>query len=133
MKTRDPIEALRAKGIQPSSQRVAIARYVLSTEDHPSADDVWKKVKKELPVVSRATVYNTLNLFVKKGLLRELVLAGGAVVFDPHIAQHHHFIDDETGEILDIPWDKLKVPDVATLRGFDVRDYQVVLHGKRRR
>ena len=133
MKRTDPIEALRAKGIQPSSQRVAIAGYVLATEDHPSADDVWKKVRKELPVVSRATVYNTLNLFVKKGLLRELVLAGGAVVFDPHIAPHHHFIDEETGEILDIPWDKLKVPDVASLRGLDVRDYQVVLRGTRRR
>ena len=67
------IDQLTRLGIRPSAQRVAIAAYVLATEEHPSADMVWSRVKATLPVVSRATVYNTLKLFVEKGLLQELV------------------------------------------------------------
>ncbi len=125
------VERLRTHGIQPSAQRVAIARYVLATDEHPSADRVWERVRAELPVVSRATVYNTLNLFVDKGLLRELVLAEGKVVFDPVVERHHHFIDERTGRIHDVPWDALTVSDVDALAGFEVHEYQVVLRGRR--
>lgn len=125
------VEVLDQAGIQPSAQRVAVAEYVLGTADHPSADQVWARVKERFPVLSRATVYNTLNLFVEKGLLRELVLAEGKVVFDPKLSPHHHFIDDETQHIVDIPWDALQVSQVDSLREFDVREYQVVLRGRR--
>jgi Fe2+ or Zn2+ uptake regulation protein len=127
----DVIARLRAHGIQPSAQRVAIARYVLATDEHPSADQIWDRVRRDVPVVSRATVYNTLNLFVDKGLLRELVLAEGKVVFDPNVDRHHHFIDDRTGRIHDVPWDALSVSDTNALPGFEVREYQVVLRGRR--
>jgi Fe2+ or Zn2+ uptake regulation protein len=52
---------LRSHGIQPSAQRVAIATYVLATDEHQSADQVWNRVTPSFPMVSRATVYNTLN------------------------------------------------------------------------
>jgi len=125
------VEVLERLGIQPSAQRVAVADYVLGTEDHPSAEQVWARVKERFPMLSRATVYNTLNLFVEKGLLRELVLAEGKVVFDPNLTPHHHFIDDETQSIVDVPWEALQVAQVDTLRGFDVREYQVVMRGRR--
>ena len=124
-------DTLRAHGIQPSAQRLVVAEYVLRTEEHPSADQVWTRVKPRLPVISRATVYNTLNLFVAKGLLRQLLLAEGKVLFDPHVAPHHHFIDDGTGEIHDIPWSALDVRKVDALRGVKVREYQVVLRGRK--
>jgi len=129
----DVHKCLREHGIQPSSQRVAIADYVLSTDEHPGADEIWAHVKKTLPVVSRATVYNTLNLFVEKGLLKQLVLAEGRVVFDPKTDKHHHFIDEVTGEIHDVPWDAVKVTDTPNLPGFDVTEYQVVLRGRAKR
>lgn len=125
------VEVLEQLGIQPSAQRVAVADYVLATEDHPSAEQVWARVKERFPMLSRATVYNTLNLFVEKGLLRELVLAEGKVVFDPKLTPHHHFIDEETHSIVDIPWEALQVKHVEALRGFDVKEYQVVLRGRR--
>jgi Fe2+ or Zn2+ uptake regulation protein len=125
------IKLLRDRGIQPSAQRVAVAQYALTTEDHPSADQVWARVKKNFPLISRATVYNTLNLFVAKGLLQPLVLSEGKVVFDPKIDRHHHFIDEDTGNIHDVPWQALEVKNVQALRGYDVRQYQVVLRGKR--
>jgi Fe2+ or Zn2+ uptake regulation protein len=127
------IRRLESLGIRPSAQRAAIASYVLSTEDHPAADEVWQKVKKQFPLVSRATVYNTLHLFVQKGLLRELVLAPGCVVYDPKVEPHHHFLDDETGAIHDVPWDALDVGRVDELRGYDVREFSVVMRGRRRR
>ena len=121
---------LREHGIQPSAQRLAVAGYVLTTSDHPSAEQVFSRVKKSLPMLSRATVYNTLNLFTHKGLLRELVLAEGSVVFDAKVDRHHHFIDDETGRIHDIPWERLQVDDVEALGDYEVREYQVVLRGR---
>jgi Fur family transcriptional regulator, iron response regulator len=126
------IALLTRHGIQPSAQRVAVADYVLYTDEHPSADRVFARVRKSLPVLSRATVYNTLNLLVKKGLLRELVLSEGKIVFDPKLERHHHFVDDQTGRISDVPWEALEVKKVATLDEFDVAEYQVVLRGRRR-
>jgi Fe2+ or Zn2+ uptake regulation protein len=127
----DVVSLLRDRGVQPSAQRVAVAEYVLSTDAHPSADEVWQKVRRSFPMISRATVYNTLNLFVHKGLLRELVLAEGKVVFDPKVEPHHHFIDEQTGAIYDVPWTALRVSNVDALKGFGVREYQVVMRGRK--
>lgn len=128
---RDTVQLLRDRGIQPSAQRVAVADYVLHTADHPSADQVFARVSGTLPMLSRATVYNTLNLLVQKGLLRAFQLAEGRTVFDPLLARHHHFVDEDTGQILDVPWEAVTVSRVESLKGFDVREYQVVMRGRR--
>jgi Fe2+ or Zn2+ uptake regulation protein len=128
---RDLVETLREHDIQPSAQRVAVAEYVLDTDEHPSADQVWARVKEHFPMLSRATIYNTLNLFVEKGLLKELVLAEGKVVFDPNVEAHHHFIDEESGTIHDVPWSAISVRNIDALKGYEVREYQVVMRGKR--
>lgn len=125
------VTLLRSAGIQPSAQRLAVAQYVLTTESHPSADEVLASVQSSMPMLSRATVYNTLNLFVEKGLLRQLVLAEGRTVFDPKLDPHHHFIDDESGRIEDLPWDAVKVGDVKGLKGYEVREYMVVMRGRK--
>jgi Fe2+ or Zn2+ uptake regulation protein len=127
------VEALRSRGVHPSPQRVAIARYVLATSDHPSADEVLERVRKRFPLVSRATVYNTLNLLVAKGLLKQHALTSGRVVFDPNLERHHHFIDIDSGRIVDVPWGAVSVSNVSTLKDFDVVDYQVVMRGRRAR
>jgi len=127
----DVAERLREHGIKPSAQRVAVATYALANEDHPSADEVWSRVRKTFPHISRATVYNTLNLLVDKGLLKALAITEGRVVFDPMLAHHHHFIDEESGEISDIPWEDLKVSKISKLEGIEVTDYQVVIRGRR--
>jgi Fe2+ or Zn2+ uptake regulation protein len=126
-------ERLRKSGIQPSAQRVAVAEYVLETDAHPSADQVWRAVKARIPMISRATVYNTLNLFVRKGLLKQLQLSEGRVSFDPKLEPHHHFIDEVTQAVVDVAWDALDVRRVEGLRGLEVREYQVVLRGRRGR
>jgi Fe2+ or Zn2+ uptake regulation protein len=129
----DAVTALRERGIQPSAQRVAVAEYVLATDEHPSADEVWARVQQGFPMISRATVYNTLNLFVDKGLLAEHVLAEGRLVYDPNMARHHHFIDESTGRIHDVPWEAVKVSGVESLPGLAVREFSVVMRGKKKR
>lgn len=127
------VTLLEERGIKPSAQRVAVAEFVLHTDAHPSADEVWSRVRERFPMVSRATVYNTLNLFVEKGLVRQLALTGGRVVFDPNVEKHHHFIDEETGRIYDVPWEALRVSRIDDIDGFEVHAYQVVLRGKKRK
>ena len=127
------IDRLRNSGIQPTPQRIAVAEFVLSTADHPTADEVWMYVRSRCPTISRATVYNTLNLFAEKGLLKPQPLREGVVVFDPHVKPHHHFIDEDTGKVIDVPWEALTVRGEKSLEGFEVREYQVVMRGRRRR
>ncbi|MBL8758283.1 MAG: transcriptional repressor [Phycisphaerae bacterium] len=128
----DVLEVLKRHGIQPTPQRLAVAEVVLSVREHVTAERAWERVRRRCPTVSRATVYNTLNLLVKKGLLRTQVLREGTVVFDPHVEAHHHFVDTKTGRIYDIPWDALKVTGQVGLKGFEVVEYQVILRGRRR-
>lgn len=123
---------LAEHGIRPSAHRLAVAEFVLASHDHPSADRVWKEVAATFPAISRATVYNTLNLFVEKGLLRALHLAEESVVFDSRLETHHHFIDETTGAIHDIPWDRVQVCNLESLRGYIIHDYQVVMRGRKR-
>jgi len=127
------IETLNQFGIQPTPQRIAVAEFVLKTDTHPTADEVWAHVRERCPTLSRATVYNTLNLFAGKGLLRTQPLKEGVVVFDPRVSPHHHFVDEETGKVYDVPWEAVSVTGEESLTEFEIRDYQVVLRGRRRR
>jgi len=130
---KDAILILRQCDIQPTPQRIAVVEYVLKSKAHPSADDVLSYARKKCPTVSRATVYNTLNLLVEKGLLGMQTIKGGAVVFDPNIEKHHHFIDNDTGDIYDIPWDQLQVRGKENLKDFEITELQVIMRGRRKK
>ena len=127
----DIIELLRQSGIQPTPQRIAVAEFILGSKTHPSADEIFAMVRPTCPTVSRATVYNTLNLLVEKGLIRQQVLREGTIIFDSHVAAHHHFVDEETGEIYDVPWEAVQVSGAENLVGFEVHEFQVVMRGRR--
>lgn len=124
-------QKLEDAGIQPSAQRTAVAAFVLDTCAHPSADQVFAAVAPTQPSLSRATVYNTLHLLAQKGLLQELVVAEGRVVFDPKLEPHHHFVDDDTGAIEDVDYDAVSVAQTRDLPGVTVREMQVVLRGSK--
>jgi Fe2+ or Zn2+ uptake regulation protein len=125
-------DLLRRHGINPSAQRLAVLKYVLKASDHPSAEQVLARVRDKFPMISRGTIYNTLHLFVEKGLLRQFALTEGCVVFDPNVEAHHHFIDEMTGAIYDVPWECVRVDGVDSVKGFEVSDYQVVMRGRKR-
>jgi Fur family transcriptional regulator, iron response regulator len=126
------METLRQYGIQPTPQRLEVARYILECDRHFSAEQALAIVTERCPTISRATVYNTLNILVEKGLVAARVLREGAVVFDSRVSRHHHLIDIDTDEIHDIDWGKLKVSGTRSIDGFEVQDYHVVLRGRKK-
>jgi Fur family transcriptional regulator, iron response regulator len=94
---------LRACGISPTRQRVEIAQVLFMRCAHLSADQVLAAVNTREALTSKATVYNTLNLFVRENLVREVLVDPDRVFYDPNMAPHHHFYNVDTGEISDIP------------------------------
>ena len=127
------ISILRRCGIQPTPQRMAVVDYILKTSAHPSADEVLANVRNGCPTLSRATVYNTLNLLVEKQLIKTQILKEGLVVFDPNIQQHHHFIDEDSGQIYDVPWDTFEVPKIDSLADYEITEVQVVVRGRKKK
>jgi len=126
------MDILRQRGVQPTPQRLEVARYILESPRHFTADQMLAVVKDRCPTISRATVYNTLNILVEKGLVAARVLREGAIVFDSRVERHHHLVDVDTNEIHDVDWDDLKVSGVRSLAGFEVEDYHVVLRGRKK-
>jgi Fur family iron response transcriptional regulator len=96
------IDLLRSHDISPTHQRVEIARVLLAKHQHLSAEQVLAKVNEYQAVVSKATVYNTLGLFARKGLIREVIVDPTKVFYDPNTTPHHHFYNVDTGTLLDI-------------------------------
>jgi Fur family iron response transcriptional regulator len=93
---------LRGRGISPTAQRLAVARVVFSKKHHLSADDVYTLVSKTGADVSRATIYNTLGLFVDKRLVKPVVVGAGKVFYDSNMTRHHHFYDSSSDQLTDI-------------------------------
>jgi len=109
------IKVLRRYQISPTTQRVEIAQVLLSKNQHLSADQVLEAVNQERSKVSKATVYNTLGLFARKGLVRELVIDPTKVYYDSNVMDHHHFFNVETGELQDIEITDVELGDLPHL------------------
>ncbi len=103
---------LRHFGIQPTQQRLEIAQVLFERPQHLSADQLLAKLNLQETLASKATVYNTLNLFVQKGLVREVIVDPAKVFYDPSTHPHHHFYNVDTGELMDIGNDALTVGDL---------------------
>lgn len=112
-------ELLELSGVKPTAQRLAIARVLAGACCHWSAEQVGDAVGTE---VSRATVYNTLNLFVEKGLLREVVVSQEKVFYDTNTALHHHFYGVDDGHLMDIPLEQLPIAALPPLPAGAVLD-----------
>lgn len=85
------IDLMRVKGVNPTQQRVEIAQVLFAEPQHVSADQVLSLVNRQRSIVSKATVYNTLGLFARKGLVREVIVDPTKVFYDPTTSPHHHF------------------------------------------
>jgi Fur family iron response transcriptional regulator len=109
------ITLLRRHGITPTPQRVSIARILLARAQHLSADQLLEAVNRSEPRVSKATVYNTLGLFLRKGLVRAVVVDPSKVFYDSNTRFHHHFYDIHTGALTDIEETAIGVPALPNL------------------
>jgi Fur family transcriptional regulator, iron response regulator len=104
------IERLRAVGLRPTRQRLALTQLLFARGDrHVTAEQLHGEVLNSAIPVSLATVYNTLHQFTEAGLLREVVVEPGRSYFDTNIADHHHFFCESNGLLQDIAAEDLTV------------------------
>jgi len=119
-------QRLAASGIRPTAQRVRIASLLLSSPQHLSAEQILASLRGAGARVSKATVYNTLNLFAGHGLLRQLSVDGSRAWFDSNVEPHYHFHDLTSGALIDVPvpsveFARLPVPPPGTeVAGIDL-------------
>ena len=114
--TRDNLAAvLRAHEINPTHQRIEIAYALFSRGAHLSADQLLAIVNGRHSETSKATVYNTLNLFLEKKLIREVIVDPSKVFYDPNTAPHHHFYNVDTGELTAIEADAFAISGLPQL------------------
>jgi len=115
-------ERLRAHGIAPTHQRIEIAHVLFERRGHLSADQILALVNARHAEASKATVYNTLRLFLDRKIVRELIVDPAKVFYDPNTDPHHHFYDVVTGELTDIPVDAVRIEGLPPLPPGTVAD-----------
>lgn len=101
-KNSDVRTILQKKGINITTQRLEMAEYLFQKNQHLTAEQIFQEVNQKFPSASRATVFNNLKTFVEKGLLRQLEIHSGTMLYDSNVTKHHHVIDENTGEIFDV-------------------------------
>jgi Fur family iron response transcriptional regulator len=106
-------QLLTARGVLPTAQRVELALFLLDRPQHLSAEQILADIRTRGLRISKATVYNTLNLFRERGLLRTVDVDPTRQFYDSCTAPHHHFYNVDTGELTDIPSDSVRL-DVGT-------------------
>jgi Fur family iron response transcriptional regulator len=107
---RDAVARLLSQhGLQVTTQRLDIAEFVLSRPQHLSADQILQAMHARGSRVSKATVYNTMNLFSERGIVRTVELDPERLYYDSTSEPHHHFYNVDTGELTDIPADCVSV------------------------
>lgn len=109
------VELLRKHGIAPTHQRLEIAQVLFGRCEHLSADQVLALANERFAETSKATVYNTLNLFRDRGLIREVIVDPKRVFYDPNTQPHHHLYNVDTGEITDIAAEDLEISGMPQL------------------
>ena len=130
----DAADLLREYGIIPTAQRVDVASVLLARPQHVCAEGLRQMLAGYGAPVSKATVYNTLGLFARKGLVRELFVDAGKVLYDSNITKHDHVYDLDTGVLTDVEPGVIEVgalpaPPAGTL----VESVEIVIRVRRPR
>ena len=121
-------ERLTTSGFRFTPQREHVYSVLLHKRDHPTAEAVFIRAKREMPDISMATVYNCLDALVKCGLVRQVSLERGAARFCPNMQEHCHFYCDACESVFDIGLPRKA--GIALPKGFKVERYDIAIHGR---
>lgn len=121
----------RERGLPLTMQRRAVLEAMLDRHDHPTADQVYDKIRLKMPSLSRTTVYRILDTLVQTGMVSKVCHPGSAARFDPKTSQHHHLVclkcekifDIESAKLDSVPW-----PNVRA-QGFEISEYHIHFRG----
>lgn len=121
-------ERLATSGFRFTAQRRQVYDVLLQKLDHPTAEEVFVRAKRQMPDISHATVYNCLDTLVRAGLVRQVTLERGAARYCPNMQEHCHYFCDECGSVFDVPL-PADTPSVPRPKGFKVDHYEIAVHG----
>ncbi|MGS0973056.1 MAG: Fur family transcriptional regulator [Candidatus Izemoplasmataceae bacterium] len=121
-------ELFEEANISPSYTRVRIYEYLERDEHHPTVDEIYKALIDELPTLSKTTVYNTLKLFIEKGVAKQVALESNESRYELVRHEHAHFLCEKCHQLFDVPAMKLEI-DLGKIPGFTVNDQDVQLKG----
>ena len=117
------IKTFRNSGYRATPQRIAISKYILSSQQHPTAQKTYLEVKKEHPTVSLATIYTTIKILKDSGLIQELNMPQGQTRFDPNTYPHAHLLCLKCGSIRD--WMDPIMPELVA-RVSDAANFTII-------
>ena len=131
LSTNDLSLSLKEHGLRSTKQRLCVYDIILEKRDHPTADDIFIRVRKKLPKISFATVYNCLETFVKYGLVKKINLDRSSSRYCPNLSPHAHFKCSDTGQIIDLPitGDTLISLESILPKGFSHNGFDLSFHG----
>jgi len=126
--------ALRKTGLRPTKQRTCVYNIIMSKKDHPTADDILNRVRKNLPTISLATVYNCLETLVDCELVRQVNFDRSSTRFCPNLTPHAHFKCSETGNIFDISLDEESIRSLKAVlpKGFKADNFELSFAGSKK-
>jgi len=119
---------LKNRKVRPSYQRIKVLEYLNKNQCHPTVDQIFKDLKSEIPTLSKSTIYNTLNLFLRSGLIREINIEDNEIRYDIIIKNHGHFKCENCGKIFNfsIDFNSFKTEELS---GFKIIDKNVYFKG----
>jgi Fur family transcriptional regulator, iron response regulator len=125
------INRLRSSNLRPTKQRLAICKVLFDKKDtfHFTIDNLKKKIEKNTKSkISLATLYNTVHAFEKSGYLKEISLQGNKTFFDTNTTNHHHFYDQDTGDLMDIKNEDISISKLpAAPKGKKINEVEVTV------
>lgn len=120
-------ETLNSAGIRPSYPRLRIYEYLSSRRNHPTVEMIYGELHKDIPTLSKTTVYNTLHLFAEKGIAKVINIEDGEARYDVDVKLHGHFKCGSCGEVYDFHIGEIIID--KGIEGFQVDKREVYYYG----
>lgn len=129
MDSAEKLAVLKGRGVKLTLQRYAILEFLEKNRTHPTAEEIYQGIRASYPGISRATVYNSLDVFKRHGMVREVIVESHRARYDAETRPHHHFLCQQCARIYDVASDEVGFATIHTGYGHEVRECTVYLFG----
>lgn len=124
----DLLDRLKSKDIRLSHQRLKVLEYLSCSKSHPTVEQIYTDLHKEVPTLSKTTIYNTLNILIKTGIVRVLTIEDNETRYDLISENHGHFKCESCGKIYDFDID-IDSFSTEQLSNFKINDKSIYFKG----
>lgn len=122
-------EYLKSRKVKPSLIRIKVMQYLMATKSHPNVDAIYKSLSKEIPTLSRTSIYNTLKTFTSAGVAKEIMIEENEIRYDAYVERHGHFKCVVCGSLQDIDLGCVSCAAQEKLNGNKVIDEHIYMKG----